>query len=100
LSTDDLSTPLGQGKAGRQRFKLSFNAVHVLAAALTAVLLAFVGFAIFNDNPLGGEPMARVMLEPAGAPDTAAKTPAMARPRPPSSPPSASRRLSPASSAP
>jgi polysaccharide deacetylase 2 family uncharacterized protein YibQ len=82
LSTDDLSTPLGQGKAGRQRFKLSFNAVHVLAAALTAVLLAFVGFAIFNDNPLGGEPMARVMLEPAGAPDTAAKTPAMAKAAP------------------
>jgi polysaccharide deacetylase 2 family uncharacterized protein YibQ len=28
-------------------------------------LLAFLGFAIFNDNPLGGEPSARVAIRPA-----------------------------------
>ena len=82
LSTDDLSTPLGQGKTGKRRFRLSFNAVHALAALLAVVLLAFAGFAVFNENPLGGEPMARVMIDKGGAPDTAAKAPAMAKAAP------------------
>src|SRR5690348_17641338 len=79
LSTDDLSTPLGQGKAGKRRFRLSFNAVHALAAVLAVILLGFLGFAVFNENPLGGEPMARVKLDTGGVPDTGAKAPAMAK---------------------
>ena len=80
MSTDDLSTPLGQSKAGKRRFKMSFNAVHVLAAVLAMVLLGFLGFAIFNENPLGGEPMARLALDTGGAP--AAKAPATAKEAP------------------
>src|SRR5215218_1492073 len=81
LSTDDLSTPLGQSKTGKRRFKLSFNAVYALAAVLAVVLLGFLGFAIFNENPLGGEPMARLALN-TGAADPAAKAPAMAKAAP------------------
>jgi polysaccharide deacetylase 2 family uncharacterized protein YibQ len=87
LSTDDLSTPLGQSKAAKRRFRLPFNAVHALAAALAAVLLTFAGLAVFNENPLGGEPMARVALDTGGAPDPAAKAPAMAKAAPPAEQP-------------
>jgi polysaccharide deacetylase 2 family uncharacterized protein YibQ len=71
LSTDDLSTPLGQGTARKRRFKLSFNAAYALAAVLAVFLLGFLGFAIFNEDPLGGEPMARVAI--AGPPQEAGK---------------------------
>jgi len=80
LSTDDLTTPLGQSKAGRQRFRLPFNAMHAVAALLAAFLLTFLGFAIFNENPLGGEPAVRLVID-AGPPD-ATKTPAMAKTAP------------------
>jgi uncharacterized protein len=63
LSTDDLTTPLGQGKARKRRFRLSFNAVHALAAALAVFLAGFLGVAIFNENPLGGEPMVRLAID-------------------------------------
>jgi uncharacterized protein len=62
-ATDDLSAPLGQ-KTGRRkrRVRLPFSATQALAVALGLFLAAFAGFAIFNDNPLGGEPIARVAL--------------------------------------
>jgi uncharacterized protein len=82
LSTDDLSTPLGQSTARKRRFRLSFNAKHALAAVLAVFLLGFLGFAIFNDNPLGGEPFARVVIN-ADAPPPTAKAPAMAKAAPP-----------------
>lgn len=63
MSTDDLSTPLGQSTARKRRFSLSFSATHALAAILAVFLLGFLGFAIFNDDPLGGEPMARVAID-------------------------------------
>jgi polysaccharide deacetylase 2 family uncharacterized protein YibQ len=83
LATDDLSTPLGQSTERKRRFRLSFNAMHALAAVLAVFLLVFAGFAIFNENPLGGEPMARVAInvgDPAAAP---AKAPPMAKAEPP-----------------
>ena len=46
---------------------------------LAVFLLGFIGFAIFNENPLGGEPMARVALDTGGARDGMAKAPAMAK---------------------
>ncbi|MDQ8729528.1 divergent polysaccharide deacetylase family protein [Bradyrhizobium sp. LHD-71] len=72
MSTDDLSTPLGQRTARKRRFSLSFNARHALAAVLSVFLVGFLGVAIFNDDPLGGEPMARVVID-AGASTAAAK---------------------------
>lgn len=74
MSTDDLSTPLGQSATRKRRIRLSFNATHILAAVLGVFLLAFLGFATFNDDPLGGEPMVRLTLE-TGAPQGAATAP-------------------------
>jgi polysaccharide deacetylase 2 family uncharacterized protein YibQ len=62
-TADDLSTPLGQKTARRKRrFRLPFTGTQALAVGLGLFLVAFVGFALFNDNPFGGEPIARVAL--------------------------------------
>jgi polysaccharide deacetylase 2 family uncharacterized protein YibQ len=85
-TVDDLSAPLGQQPVRRKRrLTLPFTATQLLAALLGLFLLIFLGFALFGDNPLGGEPIARVALGPskqaedkaakeaAGAPEGAAK---------------------------
>jgi polysaccharide deacetylase 2 family uncharacterized protein YibQ len=62
-TADDLSTPLGQKAARRKRrFRLPFTGTQALAVLLGLFLVVFVGFALFNDNPFGGEPIARVAL--------------------------------------
>ncbi|TWB93647.1 hypothetical protein FBZ93_110253 [Bradyrhizobium macuxiense] len=77
-AADELSTPLGQQTVGRtRRFRLPFTAMQALAVLLGLVLVGFVGVALFNDNPLGGEPMARITLRnppPAAADDKNAST--------------------------
>ena len=84
-TADDLSAPLGQQTARRKRrFRLPFTGMQALAVVLGLILVAFAGFAIFGDNPLGGEPVAHVALgqkapeekaaAPAAAPAHAAKT--------------------------
>ena len=83
MATDDLSTPLGQSTERKRRFRLSFNAMHALAAVLAVFLLGFAGFAIFNENPFGGEPMARVAINVGDAPAAPAKAPTMAKAEPP-----------------
>ena len=62
-TVDDLSAPLGQ-KPGRRkrRLRLPFTATQLLAVLLGLFLLGFIGFAFFNNDPLGGEPVARVAL--------------------------------------
>jgi uncharacterized protein len=69
-TADDLSTPLGQETVARskRRIRLPFTGTQALAVLLGLFLVAFVGFAIFNDNPLGGEPVARVAIRPLVAP--------------------------------
>jgi uncharacterized protein len=63
---DDLSTPLGQETVRRKRrYRLPFSSTHVVAVLLGLFLVIFVGFAIFNDNPLGGEPVASVAIRQA-----------------------------------
>ncbi len=64
-TADDLSTPLGQNTARKRRFRLPFTAMQMLAVLLGLFLAVFAGFAIFNNNPLGGEPIARVALRQA-----------------------------------
>jgi polysaccharide deacetylase 2 family uncharacterized protein YibQ len=64
VSSDDLSAPLGQTEPRKRRFRLPISAPQVLAAGLGTVLLGFLGFAIFGNNPMGGEPVARVALKP------------------------------------
>src|ERR1700738_2136064 len=80
-TADDLSTPLGQKTVRKKRrFRLPFTGIQALAVVLGLILVAFVGFAIFNDNPLGGEPIAHIAIRqttpPAG--ETSAATPSPA----------------------
>jgi polysaccharide deacetylase 2 family uncharacterized protein YibQ len=65
-AADDLSTPLGQKTArAKRRYRLPFTGTQALAVVLGLFLAAFAGFAIFNDNPLGGEPIAHIALRQA-----------------------------------
>ncbi|WP_407149775.1 divergent polysaccharide deacetylase family protein [Bradyrhizobium sp. ORS 86] len=65
-AADELSTPLGQDTVSKtRRFRLPFTAMQALAALLGIVLVGFVGIALFNDNPLGGEPIAHIALRKA-----------------------------------
>jgi len=72
-AADELSTPLGQKTVARtRRFRLPFTAMQALAVLLGLVLVGFIGVMLFNDNPLGGEPIAHVALRtalPAAADD-------------------------------
>ena len=66
-TADDLSTPLGQETVRpKRRFRLPFTGLQALAVVLGLFLVAFAGFALFNDNPLGGEPTARIVLRQPG----------------------------------
>jgi uncharacterized protein len=62
-TVDDLSAPLGQNTERRKRrFRLPFTPMQTLATLLGLFLLTFIGFALYNDNPLGGEPVAHVAI--------------------------------------
>ena len=66
-TADDLSTPLGQEAVRRKRrFRLPFTGMQALAVLLGLFLATFAGFALFSDNPLGGEPMTRIAIGPHG----------------------------------
>src|SRR4051812_3792762 len=73
-TADDLSAPLGQESARkpRRRLRLPFSATQALAVLFGLLLLAFLGFAVLIDNPLGGEPSARVAIHLAPPPEKAA----------------------------
>jgi uncharacterized protein len=68
-TADDLSTPLGQKTVRRKRrFRLPFTAMQALAVLLGLFLVTFAGFALFNENPLGGEPITRIAIRPSSVP--------------------------------
>lgn len=81
-TADDLSAPLGQHTAPRtRRLRLPFTAMQALAVLLGLFLAAFAGFALFSDNPLGGEPMTRIAILPLQpAQEKIAERPAMMAP--------------------
>lgn len=89
MTTDDLSTPLGQDTKPRRRLCLPFSGIQVIAAALGLFLLAFAGITLFHQDRLGGEPVVRVALQPDAAAKTADKDAAapasadQAKPNPP-----------------
>lgn len=75
-TTDDLSAPLGQNSAPKRRFRLPFTLPQATAALLGLILVVFLGFALFNHDPLGGEPAARVAIrQPAPPHDQPAAVP-------------------------
>jgi len=66
-TVDDLSAPLGKKTArSKRRLRLPFTATQALAALLGLFLVTFLGFALFNHDPLGGEPVVHVTLRQAG----------------------------------
>jgi polysaccharide deacetylase 2 family uncharacterized protein YibQ len=75
-TADDLSTPLGQETVRKKRrYRLPFTAAQAVAVLMGLFLLAFLGFAVFNDNPLGGEPSARVAIRQTPSGEKSAATP-------------------------
>jgi polysaccharide deacetylase 2 family uncharacterized protein YibQ len=62
---DDLSAPLGQKKPKRKLPKLPFGLPQALAGLLGLCGLFVVGWAVFANDPLGGQPTAVVTLAPA-----------------------------------
>src|SRR5690242_20080221 len=65
-AADELSAPLGQETvAKRRRFQVPFTAMQALAVVLGLILVTFAGIAAFNDDPLGGEPIAHIALRKA-----------------------------------
>ncbi len=78
MTTDDLSAPLGQDRPRRRRFQLPFTAPQALTALFGLFLATFLGFAIFNNNPLGGEPIATVTYKAPSSGDKSAPPSTMA----------------------
>jgi uncharacterized protein len=73
VASDDLNAPLGQAK-GKKLPKLPVAAPQMLAGMLGLFGLLVVSWAIFVNDPLGGEPVAMIAAKPPGAtqakPDT------------------------------
>ena len=80
MTTDDLSAPLGQDRPHRRRFRLPFTAPQAFTALFGLFLAAFLGFAIFNNNPLGGEPIVKVAYDSATLPGDKSAPPSAAPP--------------------
>ncbi len=88
MATDELNAPLGL-KKNQARFRLPPYAAPVAAGFLGAVIATFAVWAIFNADPLGGEPMGVVKVDvaaEAGAPERKPKG-AVPGPAHPSGPP-------------
>ncbi len=62
---DDLNTPLGQGKRAKRSIALPAFLPHALVGALGLCLVTFLLWAAAADDPMGGEPVALVAVEPA-----------------------------------
>lgn len=81
MTTDDLSAPLGQDRPRKRRYRLPFTAPQAIAGLFGLFLTTFLGFAVFNTNPMGGEPLAKVSYDPATLPgDKTAQQPASTAP--------------------
>jgi len=70
VAPDDLNAPLGQNK-GKKHWKPPALLPHFVAGALGVFALAVAGWAIFGNDPLGGEPIAVVATTQPPAKQTA-----------------------------
>jgi hypothetical protein len=69
-AADDLSAPLGRKtQRVKRRLRLPFTIMQAMAVLLGMFLAVFAGFAIFGDNPFGGEPIAHVSITQKDQPD-------------------------------
>jgi polysaccharide deacetylase 2 family uncharacterized protein YibQ len=73
VSSDDLNAPLGQNKFGQDKKKkrlpaLPVSAPQILAGLLGLCGLVVAGWAVFVNDPLGGEPNAVVSAKPPAEP--------------------------------
>ncbi len=66
MPADDLSAPLGQDKRPRQR-RNGLSLLQLLAAAMGALAITFIGWAMLVEDPLGGEPVAIAPVDLAAA---------------------------------
>lgn len=74
MAPDDLNTPLARPIRRTSRWKLPL--LPLVTAALAAVVLTAAGWAIFADDPFGGEPMAStVIVKPQAKGETPATAP-------------------------
>jgi polysaccharide deacetylase 2 family uncharacterized protein YibQ len=71
VATDDLSAPLGQNRTKARDSVLPLIVSSAIATIFGLALLVFAGFALFADDPLGGEPTA---VASTGPDATTAKT--------------------------
>ena len=96
MTTDDLSAPLGQDRPRKRKYRLPFSAPQALAVMFGLFLVTFLGFAIFNDNPMGGEPTAKVAYDPSTLPGDKTKPKAampMAQQQAPAAPAAATQTI-------
>ena len=71
--TDELSAPLGRdGARGKRRVRLPFTPIQALTTVLGLFLATFAGYALFNEDPFGGEPLTRVAIGPSSSDEKAA----------------------------
>ncbi|ARP98911.1 divergent polysaccharide deacetylase family protein [Pseudorhodoplanes sinuspersici] len=59
---DELNTPLGQGPSKPRRFAVPTIATRAVAGTLAAIIAVFVLWAIIAQDPMGGEPHAKVSI--------------------------------------
>ncbi|HEU5019861.1 MAG TPA: divergent polysaccharide deacetylase family protein [Pseudolabrys sp.] len=60
VAPDDLNAPLGKKSAPKQPRKLPIAVPQLVAGVLALLTVAVIGWAVFADDPLGGQPMAIV----------------------------------------
>ncbi len=72
-AADELSAPLGRDgvRGGKRRIRLPFTPIQALATVLGLFLATFAGYALFNDDPLGGEPVTRIAIGASSGDDKA-----------------------------
>ncbi len=64
MTTDDLSTPLGQGTRKKPRSGFGLRAPLVVAGTLALIALLFVLWTVTGDSLYSGRPMASAPIEP------------------------------------
>ena len=77
---DELDRPLGlDGTCRKRRWTLPLRPLSALSIVLALFLLSFTGFVVFNDDPLGGEPVSSIAVGMLQARNSAGRAPSEAQ---------------------